>query len=296
MYDDIRKNKIKTGFIVFGFLLMITLIIYYLCYAFGYSEYALFVALAFSIISTIATYYNCDKVVLASVQARPATKEEDLQLTNILEGLMVASGLTVQPKLYVVDSNQPNAFATGRDPEHSVICVTKGLLEKLDYYELEGVVAHELSHIKNYDIRLSAVISVMVGFVVMLSDIFTRRFYYSSNRRNNDKDNSANAILMILGLIFLIISPIVSQLIQLAVSRRREYLADATAASLTRNPDGLISALQKISGDNSELNVASKSNAHMYIVTPFKNSKNKTNIFSTHPDTASRIEALRNLR
>lgn len=295
MYEDIRNNKIKTGIIVFIFLTMITLIIYFLCYALDFSEYALFIALTFSIISTIATYYNCDKVVLASVQARPATKEEDLQLTNILEGLMVASGLTVQPKLYVIDSMQPNAFATGRDPEHSIICVTKGLLQKLDYYELEGVIAHELSHIKNYDIRLSAVISVMVGFVVMLSDIFTRRVFYSS-RRDNDDRNNGNAILMIIGLVFLIISPIVSQLIQLAVSRRREYLADATAASFTRNPDGLISALQKISGDQEELEVASKSNAHMYIVTPFKNSKKKSNIFSTHPDTASRIEALRNLK
>ena len=295
MYEDIRNNKIKTGIIVFIFLTMITLIIYFLCYALDFSEYALFIALTFSIISTIATYYNCDKVVLASVQARPATKEEDLQLTNILEGLMVASGLTVQPKLYVVDSMQPNAFATGRDPEHSIICVTKGLLEKLDYYELEGVVAHELSHIKNYDIRLSAVISVMVGFVIMLSDIFTRRIFYSSHRDNDDRNNG-NAILMLIGLVFLIISPIVSQLIQLAVSRRREYLADATAASFTRNPDGLISALQKISGDQEELEVASKSNAHMYIVTPFKNSRKKSNIFSTHPDTASRIEALRNLK
>lgn len=295
MYEDIRNNKIKTGIIVFIFLTMITLIVYYICYALNYSEYALFIALGFSIVSTIATYYNCDKVVLASVQARPATKEEDLQLTNILEGLMISSGLTSKPKLYVIDSRQPNAFATGRDPEHSIICVTKGLLEKLDYYELEGVIAHELSHIKNYDIRLSAVISVMVGFVVMLSDIFTRRVFYSS-RRDDDRESNANAILMIIGLVFLIISPIVSQLIQLAVSRRREYLADATAASFTRNPDGLISALQKISGDQDELNVASKSNAHMYIVTPFKNSKKKSNIFSTHPDTASRIEALRKLK
>lgn len=294
MYEDIRNNKIKTGIIVFIFLTMITLIIYFLCYALDYSEYALFIALAFSITSTIATYYNCDKVVLASVQARPANKEEDLQLTNILEGLMLASGLTVKPKLYIVDSMQPNAFATGRDPEHSIICVTRGLLEKLDYYELEGVVAHELSHIKNYDIRLSAVISVMVGFVVMLSDIFTRRVFYNS-RRNDDKENG-NAILMLIGLVFLIISPLVSQIIQLAVSRRREYLADATAVRFTRNPDGLISALLKISGDQDELEFASKSNAHMYIVTPFKNSRKKSNIFSTHPDIASRVEALRELK
>lgn len=295
MYDDIRKNKIKTGIIVFLFLTMITLIIYYLCYAFGYSEYAIVIALIFSIISTIATYYNCDKVVLASVKARPATKEEDQKLTNILEGLMLTSGLTTKPRLYVVDSMQPNAFATGRNPENAIICVTQGLLEKLNYYELEGVIAHELAHIKNYDIRLSAVVSVMVGFVVMLSDTFLRVMY---RPRHRDDDNRGNVIVMLIGCICLIISPIVSQLIQLAVSRRREYLADATAVSFTRNPDGLISALRKISSDDEELDVASNSNAHMYIVTPFKNKRktNKSNLFSTHPGIEERIEALEKLR
>lgn len=297
MYEDIKKNKIKTGIIVFIFLSMITLIIYFLCYSFGYSEYAIVIALIFSIISTVATYYNCDKVVLASVRARPATKEEDQKLTNILEGLMITSGLTVQPRLYVIDSMQPNAFATGRNPENAIICVTQGLLQKLDYYELEGVIAHELAHIKNYDIRLTAVISVMVGFVIMLSDIFTRMSFRT--RRKNDSDNgTVNLILMVIGAIFLIISPIVSQLIQLAVSRRREYLADATAVSFTRNPDGLISALKKLGSDDTELDVASKSNAHMYIVTPFKNKKksDKSNLFSTHPGIQERIEALRNLQ
>jgi len=270
MYEDIKKNEMKTGIVVFAFLTMITLIIYYICYAFDFSEFAIVIALCFSILSTIATYYNCDKIVLASVKARPATREEDLQLTNILEGLMLTAGLESKPGLYVVDSAQPNAFATGRNPEHAIICVTTGLLEKLDYYELEGVVAHELAHVKNYDIRLSAVISVMVGFVIMLSDIFVRGFIRSSNR---DSDNKGNGILMLIGLFFLIISPIVSQIIQLAVSRRREYLADATAVSFTRNPDGLISALLKISSDDEELDVASKSNAHMYIVTPLKNKR-----------------------
>lgn len=293
MYDDIKKNKMKTGVVVFVFLTMITLIVYYICHAFGYSEYSIFIALIFSIISTVITYYNCDKVVLASVKARPATKEEDLKLTNILEGLMVTSGLTSKPRLYVVESNQPNAFATGRNPENSIICVTTGLLNKLNYYELEGVVAHELAHIKNYDIRLSAVVSVMVGFVVMLSDTFTR-ISFRTRRRSDDDDNRGNAILMIIGLIFLIISPIVSKLIQLAVSRRREFLADATAISFTRNPDGLISALRKISSDDSEMDVASDSNAHMYIVAPFKDKRkvDKSSIFSTHPGIEERIEAL----
>ncbi len=294
MYEDIRKNKIKTGVVIGIFLTMITLIVYYICYAFGYSEFALIIALVFSIISTVLTYYNCDKVVLASVRAREASEEEYAQLNHILDGLIVASGMETRPKLYVVDSAQPNAFATGRDPEHSIICVTRGLLDKLDYYELEGVIAHELAHIKNYDIRLSAVISVMVGFVVMLSDMFVR----SSFRHSRDDDNDrGNAIIMIIGLIFLIISPLVSQLIQLAVSRRREYLADATAVGFTRNPDGLITALLKISSDSSDLDVASKGNAHMYIVTPFKDKRrNVTNLFSTHPGIEERVEALKNLK
>lgn len=296
MYDDIRKNKIKTRIIVAIFMAMISCIIYSVCYMFGYSEYAMFFALVFSIISTIATYYNCDKIVLASVNARPATKDEDLQLTNILDDLMIASGVPVKPRLYVVDSAQPNAFATGRNPENAIICVTTGLIEKLEYYELEGVVAHELAHIKNYDIRLSAVISVMVGFVIMLSDMFTR-ISFRRSRRDNDSSNGAQAIILIIGLIFLIISPIISQLIQLAVSRRREFLADATAISFTRNPDGLISALRKITGDEEELETASNSTAYMYIVTPFKNKrKEKSSLFSTHPSTTERIEALENLR
>ena len=209
---------------------------------------------------------------------------------------MIASGVPVKPRLYVVDSAQPNAFATGRNPENAIICVTTGLIEKLEYYELEGVVAHELAHIKNYDIRLSAVISVMVGFVIMLSDMFTR-ISFRRSRRDNDSSNGAQAIILIIGLIFLIISPIISQLIQLAVSRRREFLADATAISFTRNPDGLISALRKITGDEEELETASNSTAYMYIVTPFKNKrKEKSSLFSTHPSTTERIEALENLR
>ena len=245
MYEDINKNKFKTGIVVFAFLTMITLILYYVCNMFEFGEFSIVIALIFSIISTIATYYNCDKVVLASVKARPATREEDLQLTNILEGLMLTSGLNSKPRLYVVDSNQPNAFATGRNPENAVICVTTGLLEKLDYYELEGVIAHELAHVKNYDIRLSAVLSVMVGFVVMLSD-FCLRSNFRRHRRENDDSGSANAIALLIGLVFLILSPIFSEIIQLAVSRRREYLADATAISFTRNPNGLISALLKL--------------------------------------------------
>lgn len=297
MYEDIKRNKMKSGFIVIGFVLVITLIIYYICMAFDLGIFSIVIALIVSILTAWASYYNSDKIVLKLNKARPATHEENQKLVNILDALMVTSGLSTKPSLYVVEDAQPNAFATGRNPEHAVICVTTALLEKLDYYELEGVIAHELSHIKNYDIRLSAVVSVMVGFVVMLSDIFTRTFFFRRNEKDND---NGNAILMLVGLIFLILAPVVGKLMQLAISRRREYLADATAVQFTRNPDGLISALQKLEADPNELEHANQATAHMYISELFKKEvngkKKKTNWFSTHPDTQSRIEALRNLK
>ena len=293
MLEDVKKNKFKTGIIVSIFIVMITLIVYYVCYAFDLGPMSIVIALIVSIISAWSSYYYSDKIILKMSNARPATEEEDKKLVNILDSLMVASGLSARPKLYVMDSPQMNAFATGRNPENSVICVTSALLENLEYYELEGVVAHEMAHIKNYDIRLSAVISVMVGLVVMLSDIFTRVFIFS------DRDNNKNPFLMIVGLVCLILAPIFSTLIQLAVSRRREYLADATAVEFTRNPQGLISALEKISQDTNELQYANESTSHMYIANPFKNKegkKRKTDWFSTHPPIEARIEALRNIK
>ena len=292
MFENIKKNKIKTGIIVSILILMITLIVYYICMAFDLGSVSIIIALAVSIISAIASYYNCDKIVLSMNNARPATEEEFKKLNNILDALMISSGLEYRPKLYVVDDAQPNAFATGRNPEHSVICVTTALLERLDYYEIEGVLAHELSHISNYDIRLSAVITVMVGLVVMISDMFTRSFIY--RERDNDRESNGNAIIMVVGLICLILSPIFAKLLQLAVSRRREYLADATAVQFTRNPEGLISALEKISADPNELSTASNATAHMYISEPFR--KKTSSWFSTHPPVEDRIEALKNLK
>ena len=194
-----------------------------------------------------------------------------------------------------------NQIATGRNPEHAVICVTTGLLEKLNYYELEGVIAHEMSHIKNYDILLSAVVSVFVGLIVMLSDMFSRLVFWGGLKNDRDSDSKANGILMLLGLIFLIISPIFGSLMQLALSRKREYLADATAVEFTRNPDGLISALTKLENDPNELERANSATANMYIVSPFKKNGEKgkrksSSIWSTHPSTSDRIEALRNIK
>ena len=297
MFEDIKKNKIKSWIIVLAFLVVISLIIYYICMALDLGPISIFIAMIFSILTTWGSYYYSDRIVLSLNKARPATREENLKLVNILDSLVVSSGLPCTPKLYIVEDAQPNAFATGRNPENSVICVTTGLLDKLEYYELEGVIAHEMAHIKNYDIRLSAIVSVMVGFVVMLADWFTRIAFWGGFR-DRDEDSKGNGILMLIGLIFLILSPIFGKLMQLAISRKREFLADATAVEFTRNPDGLISALVKISGDPNELNVANKSTENMYIVNPFRDKKNKksTSLWSTHPSTEDRIEALRNLK
>lgn len=258
------------------------------------------IALVFSIATAWGSYYYSDKIVLASCKARPATKEENLQLVNILDSLMITAGLPKKPDLYVVEDPQANAFATGRNPEHAVICVTTGLLEKLDYYELEGVLAHEVSHIKNYDIRLSTVVSIFVGFIVMLADTVSRIAFWGG-LRDNDSDNKGNGILMLIGLVLLILSPIFGTLMQLALSRKREFLADSTAVELTRNPDGLISALQKLEGDPNELETANSATANMYIVNPFKKDgdkgkRKKSSIWSTHPSTEDRIAALRSIR
>ena len=295
MFDTIKKNKRESSFIVSIFIIVITLIIYYICMALDMGPISIVIALFLSITSAWSSYYYSDQIVLRLNNARPATREENLQLVNILDSLVVASGLNVTPKLYVMDDPQPNAFATGRDPAHSAICVTTGLLQKLDYYELEGVVGHELGHIKNYDIRLSAIVTVMVGFVVMLSDMFSRYMFFGNRRRSND-EGRGNAILMLIGLVFLVLSPIFGKLMQLAISRKREYMADATSVQFTRNPDGLISALQKISADPNELKNASNSTAHMFISNPFKNKKKSSSLWSTHPSTEDRIEALKNLK
>ncbi len=300
MFETSKKNKFESGIIIGIFILVITLIVYYVCHALRLGSMSIVIALIFSIGSAWASYYYSDKIVLSLNKARPATKEEDQKLVNILDALMVTAGLPNKPRLYVVDDNQPNAFATGRNPQNAVICVTTGLLKKLDYYELEGVIAHEMSHIKNYDIRLSCVVSVMVGFIVMLSDLFSRTLFWGG-MKDSDSDSKANGILMLVGLIFLILAPIFGSLMQLALSRKREFLADSTAVEFTRNPDGLISALQKLENDPNQLETANNATANMYIINPFKkNTKNgkkkSSNIWSTHPSTADRIEALRNLK
>lgn len=292
MYEDIKRNKIKTGLIISIYIIVVTLIVYYICYALDFGVFSIILALIFSIASAWGSYYYSDKIILSLNGARPATEEENKKLINILDGLMISSGLKARPKLYVMESNQPNAFATGRNPEHSVICVTTALIEKLDYYELEAVVAHEMGHIKNYDIRLSAVLTVMVGLVVILSDFFSRAFLW----RDSDSKNS-NAIMILISLLLLLLASVFGKLMKLAISRKREFMADASSVEFTRNPDALISALTKLEADTSTMKQANNSTENIYIVSPFKDKKKKsTNWFSTHPSTEDRIEAIKNLK
>ena len=276
----------KTGLIISIYIIIVTLIVYYICYALDFGVFSIIFALIFSIASAWGSYYYSDKIILSLNGARPATEEENKKLINILDGLMISSGLKARPKLYVMESNQPNAFATGRNPEHSVICVTTALIEKLDYYELEAVVAHEMGHIKNYDIRLSAVLTVMVGLVVILAFLW----------RDSDSKNS-NGIMVLISLLLLLLASVFGRLMKLAISRKREFMADASSVEFTRNPDALISALTKLEADTSTMKQANNSTENMYIVSPFKDKKKKsTNWFSTHPSTEDRIEAIKNLK
>lgn len=292
---DVKKNKNKTVLIVLIFGLFVSLFVYFISvWLFDNVYLALIIGLSISIITSFSSYYNSDKIVLSLNKARPATKEEDLELNNLLEGLCLATGLP-KPKLYVMEDSAMNAFATGRNPEHAVICVTTGLMQRLDKYELEGVLAHELSHIKNYDILLSTVATVMVGFVVMISDLFTRVRFYSND---DDNDSKASGIIMLIGLLFIILAPIFGKLLQLALSRNREYLADSSAVEITRNKDGLINALRKLTNDDTDLKVANKATASMFIVNPFKENRKKVkdSLLSTHPNTENRILALQNIK
>ncbi len=297
MFKAIKMNKFKTCVIVTGVFVFLAVVVYYISYALGYGEYAVLIATVFSLAASLVSYWNSDKIVIAANHAHPANEMQHRQLINALEGICIAAGIDV-PKLYVMDDPSPNAFATGRNPKHAAICVTTGLLDTMDYYQLEGVLAHEVAHIKNYDILLSTVVSVMVGIVVMISDIWSRSMWYS-RRRSSDKDKSeGSAILMLLGLVFIILAPIAGQIMKLALSRNREYLADATAVEFTRNPEGLATALEKIGGISKPVKCASSATANMYISDPIlaANGKKRGSLFATHPPIEKRVEAIRNLR
>jgi len=295
MYEQISRNKWKSAALVVFFMAFIFLLTWFFEYVTGWGKGGLALAVVVAMATAAAGYYSSDKVVLAISRARPVKKEEYPYLYNVVEGLAIAAGIPT-PRCYVIDDTAPNAFATGRNPQKAVICVTTGILEKLDRVELEGVVAHEMSHIKNYDVRLQTVVVVMAGVVALLSDWMLRSFLWGGGRRRSDRERGgggAGAILIVVGLVLAALSPFIATIIQLAVSRKREFLADASGAMLTRYPAGLASALRKISADTEPLEAANKATAHLYIVNPLKDIKGTVNkLFSTHPPIEERIAAL----
>lgn len=276
-----------------GFTLVISAIGYFAGQYFADGSGVMFfgLALIFSGISGFISYYESDKIVLAISKAKEVKESANPYIYKLVENLCIGSGLPM-PKIYIIEDTAMNAFATGRDPNHAVICFTTGILDRLDKLELEGVIAHELSHIGNYDIRLMSIVSVLVGTIVLLSDWFTRGMFYGGNRKRGRDDSSG--ILMIVGLVLLILSPIIASLIKLALSRQREFLADSSAALLTRYPKGLADALRKISSDKEILEAANGATAHMYITNPLKSGQGglMANLFSTHPPVAERIQRL----
>jgi heat shock protein HtpX len=296
MYEQISRNKWKSVALVGFFMAFIFLLTWFFEYVTGWGKGGLVLAVVVSMTMAAVGYYASDKIVLTISRARPATKEEFPYLYNVVEGLAIAAGLPA-PKCYVIDDTAPNAFAAGRKPETAVICVTTGILEKLNRVELEGVIAHEMSHIKNFDVRLQTLVVVMAGIVALLSDWMLRSFLWGGGRRRGGRSRGgsggAGSILIIVGLALAVLSPFIATIIQLAVSRKREFLADASGAMLTRYPAGLASALRKISADTEPLEAANKATAHLYIVNPLKNIKGGVNkLFSTHPPIEERIAAL----
>lgn len=306
IYEVRAANKRKSFIIIAFFILFVAAAVYFISSAlsvyFGYDPGGIGlagIALIISGITSFVSYYYSDRIVLSISKAKPANRKDYFELYTAVENLSMAAGLP-KPKLYVIEDTAPNAFATGRDPEHAVVAATTGLLQKLNRTELEGVVAHELTHIKNYDIRLMSVVSVLVGSIALLADFFLRASFYGRGSSDDRKSGQFGAILMVVGLVFAILSPIIAQLIQLAISRRREFMADAGAVEITRQPGGLISALQKIAGDHEPLEVANKATAHLYIINPLKEHKGDAigwfaKLFNTHPPLSERLAALKDM-
>lgn len=292
IYKNADSNIRKTWFLITGFLVFVIAVGWIFSEALQ-SNAILYVAVFLSVAMSFSSYWFSDKIVLAMAHAQLIEKKDNPELYRLVENLCITAGLPL-PKIYIINESQLNAFATGRDKNHAVVAVTQGLLEKLNKVELEGVLAHELSHIGNKDMLLGTVVVVLVGVVSLLANMFLR-ISFSSRHRDSD-NNKSGALLMILGILAAILAPIASTLIQLAISRKREFLADATGALLTRHPEGLASALEKISDDMTPMKVANPASAHLYIDSPF-NEKQSGNwlvkLFSTHPPVEERIRALR---
>jgi heat shock protein HtpX len=307
-YDLINKNKRQSWLLIFVFLIIITLLGWVFSLRFD-NPGILYFAVGFSIISSLISYYFSDSITLAISHAKEVDRKSAPELFRLVENLTIAAGLPL-PRIYIIEDTAPNAFATGRDPKHAVVCVTTGILQKLEKTELEGVIAHELSHIGNYDIRVMTLVVVLVGIVTLLADWFLRASFFGGGRKRSSDREGGNigAIIAVIGLVLAILSPIIATLIKLAVSRQREYLADASGALLTRYPEGLARALEKISSDHEPLEAANKATAHLYIVNPFhedtmlaaseshKQSQSWfAKLFNTHPPIADRVKRLREM-
>lgn len=292
LYDQADKNIRNSYILITLFLVFVIAAGWVFSQAMDSPDILLF-AVIFSILMSIGSYWFSDKIVLSMSGAKEIDHDSNREIYHLVENLCITAGLPV-PKIYIIEDTAPNAFATGRDPEHAVIAVTTGILQKLNKAELEGVLAHELSHIGNRDILFSTIVVILVGFITLLADIFWRFSLRGGRRRGN-----GGVYILIIAIILTILAPVVATLIQLAISRKREFLADADGALLTRYPEGLAKALLKISGDTEPLEVANKATAHMYIINPLKNNPNGrswfANMFSTHPSTNERVAALRGM-
>ncbi len=299
MYEQISSNKRKSVFLIFFFLVLIFLLSWVFAQLFEFGRYAYVLAIVIAVVMTFGSYFASDKLVLAVSKAKPVSKQDYPHLYNVVEGLALAAGLP-KPRCYIIDDTAPNAFASGRNPKNAIVVVTKGLLEKLNRVELEGVIAHEMAHIKNYDILVQTLAVVMVGVIALLSDWILRSFFWGRRGRSRsssrDRGGDIGSIIAIVGVVLAIFSPFIAQLLRFSISRKREFLADANGALLTRYPPGLASALKKLDADREPLEVANKATAHLYIVNPLKDLKGKTNkMFSTHPPIEERVSALENM-
>lgn len=297
LYEN-KDSNIRKTWILFTVFLMVVIGLGWVFSNVYNDQGILIIAVIFSVGMSFVSYWFSDRIVLSMARARPVSRKEAFDLYNIVENLSITAGLPM-PKIYIIDESAPNAFATGRDPKHAVVAVTRGLLDKLNRSELEGVIAHELSHIGNKDILISTVAVVLVGFISIASNMFFRSMFWGGRGRRDDREGSAGAIFMIIGIIFAILAPISATLLQLAISRKREFLADASGALLTRYPEGLANALIKISSDPTPLKVANNTTAHLWLDDPFKGSQKQSwlnKLFLTHPPIEERVAALRGMK
>lgn len=295
-YTEVSKNKAYSVLLIFVFLIVIMGLGFLAAQMYN-SPVILYVAVIFSTVSAFVSYFFSDRITLAMSGAQQIDLKSQPQLYQIVENLCITAGLPM-PRVYVIHDTAMNAFATGRNPKNAVVCVTTGLLSRLDKTELEGVLAHELSHIGNYDIRFMTLVVVLVGIITLLADWMLRLSFFGGG--DDEDSGGTNPIFLIAGIILIIISPFIAMLIQLAVSRKREFLADASGALLTRYPEGLASALEKISADHEPLEAANKATAHLYISNPLKDHKKDSqgwfaSLFNTHPPAAERIKRLREM-